>query len=240
MPNSSKARRAVVLLPTYNEMDNLPRIVPAILEAAAIDVLIIDDNSPDGTGVLADTLAAAHSSVHVLHRPGKAGLGAAYIAGFRWALAAGYSHIIQMDADFSHPPTQLSTMLALAEKHDVVLGSRWVPGGGTQNWPLVRKLISRGGSLYARTWLGLPIRDLTGGFKCFRREVLQKINLDGIVSTGYAFQIEVTYRAVRLGYTVHEMPITFVERTSGSSKMSGGIFGEAIIGVPMLRLRKDT
>ena len=238
MPENALTRRAVVLLPTYNEMDNLPRIVPAILEAAPVDVLVIDDSSPDGTGALADTIAAAHSRVHVLHRLHKTGLGAAYIAGFRWALEAGYGHIIQMDADFSHPPTQLGTMLSLGKIYDLVLGSRWVAGGGTKNWPISRQIISRAGSFYARMWLGLPIRDLTGGFKCFRRDVLAHMDLDAIHSRGYAFQIEVTYQAMGLGYRVHEMPITFVERVRGRSKMNRSIFGEATVGVPMLRLQR--
>jgi dolichol-phosphate mannosyltransferase len=230
--------RAVVLLPTYNEIDNLGRIVPAILEAATVDILILDDNSPDGTGALADHLAQAHDRVHVVHRAGKEGLGAAYLAGFRHALDRGYTSILQMDADFSHPPTHLGEMLRLSKMYDVVLGSRWVPGGGTQNWPVSRQIISKMGSFYARTVLGLSVKDLTGGFKCFRREVLEQIDFAHIHSTGYAFQIEMTYRAIRLGFRVHETPILFVERAQGVSKMSHSIVGEAILGVPKMRLQR--
>lgn len=230
--------RAVVLLPTYNEIDNLPRILPAILEAAPVDVLVIDDNSPDGTGELADTFAAARHRINVLHRDHKEGLGAAYIAGFRQALASGYDLILQMDADFSHPPTHIAHMLELARSNDVVLGSRWVTGGGTQNWPKRRQLISRLGSAYARLVLQAPVRDLTGGFKCFRREVLEAIDLEAIHSTGYAFQIEMTYRALKLGFGVVETPILFVERALGCSKMSRKIVTEAIWGVPKMRMRR--
>ena len=237
-PHSEPVCRAVVLLPTYNEIDNLPRILPAILEAAPVDVLVIDDNSPDGTGELADSFAAARDRVHVLHRDSKEGLGAAYIAGFRAALAQGYDYIVQMDADFSHPPTHIAHMLKLAADHDVVLGSRWVPGGGTKNWPKRRQLISRLGSTYARFVLRAPVRDLTGGFKCFRREVLEAIDLNAIHSTGYAFQIEMTYRALKLGFKVIDTPILFVERALGYSKMSRKIVTEAIWGVPKMRLRR--
>lgn len=236
MPETARSR-AVVLLPTYNEIDNLPRIVPAILEAAPVDILVIDDNSPDGTGALADDLAAARPRVHVLHRQAKEGLGAAYRDGYRHALAAGYDLVLQMDADFSHPPTHLPKMLELAERYDVVLGSRWVRGGGTEHWPALRKIISRGGSLYARMFLRLNIRDLTGGFKCFRRSVLERINLDGVDSSGYAFQIEMTYAASRLGARIVETPITFVERTEGASKMSRSIFLEALWRVPQMPWR---
>ncbi len=228
---------AVVLLPTYNECENLPRIVPAILEAAPVDVWILDDNSPDGTGKIADELAEKYPNrVHVAHRPGKEGLGKAYLDGFRRALDAGYARILEMDADFSHPPRYLDEMLALADTHDVVLGSRWVRGGGTENWPLHRKLISRAGSLYARTVLGVGIRDLTGGFKCFNRRVLEAIDLESVQSTGYAFQIEMTYRALKLGFTVVETPIVFVEREVGASKMSRRIVVEAVARVPKLRV----
>lgn len=227
---------AVVLLPTYNECENLPRIVPAILEAAPVDVWILDDNSPDGTGKIADELAVQYPNrVHVAHRPGKEGLGKAYLDGFRRALDAGYARILEMDADFSHPPRYLNDLLALADTHDVVLGSRWVRGGGTENWPFHRKLISRAGSLYARTVLGVGIRDLTGGFKCFNRRVLETIDLDAVQSTGYAFQIEMTYRALKRGFTVVETPIIFVEREVGASKMSRRIVVEAVARVPKLR-----
>lgn len=231
-------RRAVVLLPTYNEIDNLPRILPAILEAANVDVLVIDDNSPDGTGELADAFADARERVHVLHRKSKEGLGAAYVAGFRAALARDYGLIMQMDADFSHPPTHIARILELAQEYDVVLGSRWVPGGGTKNWPKRRQLISRLGSTYARWLLQAPVQDMTGGFKCFRREVLEAIDLSAIRSTGYAFQIEMTYRALQKGFSVVETPILFVERAMGHSKMSRKIVTEAIWGVPKMRLSR--
>ncbi|MEK7705254.1 MAG: polyprenol monophosphomannose synthase [Myxococcota bacterium] len=234
-PLSTHAPRAVVLLPTYNERENLPRIVPAILEAAPVDVWILDDNSPDGTGAIAAELAAANPRVRVAHRPAREGLGRAYLDGFRRALDAGYERILEMDADFSHPPRYLPEMLRLADSYDLVLGSRWVRGGGVVNWPWRRRLLSRGGSLYARLMLGVGIRDLTGGFKCFRREVLSALDLDAVRTTGYAFQIEMTYRALRKGFRVVETPITFVEREQGVSKMSGRIVREAILRVPLLR-----
>jgi dolichol-phosphate mannosyltransferase len=229
-------QRNVVLLPTYNERENLPEIVPAILEAAPVDVWVLDDNSPDGTGAIADELAARFKDrVRVAHRPGKEGLGKAYLDGFRRALAAGYERIIEMDADFSHQPKYLNDLIALADTSDIVLGSRWVRGGGTENWPMHRQLISRAGSLYARTVLGVSIKDLTGGFKCFNRRVLEAIDLDSVQSTGYAFQIEMTYRALKRGFTVKETPIVFVERVQGASKMSKKIVVEAITRVPKLR-----
>lgn len=226
---------AVVLLPTYNEIENIRSIVPAILDAAPVDVWILDDNSPDGTGDAADDLAANNPRVRVTHRQEKAGLGAAYLDGFRRALDAGYSRILEMDADFSHPPSVLPTLLELSKSYDLVLGSRWVEGGGTKNWPWLRRFISRGGSLYARTLLGVGIKDLTGGFKCFRRQVLEAIAFEDVESTGYAFQIELTYRALKKGFKVFETPIIFVEREEGESKMSKAIVAEAIIKVPWLR-----
>lgn len=231
---------AVVLLPTYNEKENLANIVPAILAAAPLDVWILDDNSPDGTGAIAQQLADTSNRVHVTHRAEKQGLGRAYLDGFRRALDAGYDLIIEMDADFSHPPTKLPEFLRLAESYDLVLGSRWVDGGGVANWPLPRRLLSRGGSLYARWCLGVSIKDLTGGFKCFRREVLEALDLSEITTSGYAFQIEVTYRAIRKGFSVVETPITFVEREYGVSKMSRAIIWEAVRRVPRLRLEIDT
>jgi dolichol-phosphate mannosyltransferase len=219
--------RACVVVPTYDERENLPLVVPRILDAApGIDVLVVDDNSPDGTGAIADELASREPRVRVLHRPRKEGLGRAYLAGFADALAAGYGRILEMDADFSHDPSCLPALLAA--KADVVLGSRYVPGGGTVNWGLGRRLLSRGGSLYARTILGVGVRDLTGGFKCFRREVLEKLDLPSVRSTGYAFQIELTYRALRRGFRVVEVPITFVDRRVGKSKMSRRIVAEAL------------
>lgn len=234
----SPKNRHVVLVPTYNEKDNLPRIVPAILQAAAVDVMVLDDASPDGTGRLADVLAQGDSRVQVVHRPTKQGLGAAYVDGFARALQQGYETILQMDADYSHPPDQLATMLKLAETYDLVLGSRWVKGGGTRHWPLLRQIISRGGSLYARSILGLDVRDLTGGFKCFRREVLASMDLSALSSAGYAFQIEVTYRAIMGGFRVVETPFVFVEREQGVSKMSRKIVVEAIFTVPRLRFSR--
>ena len=226
--------RACVVLPTYDERENLPQIVPVILAAAPIaDVLVVDDNSPDGTGAIADALAARDPRVRVLHRQRKEGLGPAYLAGFADALGRGYGRIVEMDADFSHDPARLPALLAADA--DVVLGSRYVEGGGTVNWGLGRRILSRGGSLYARTVLGLPIRDLTGGFKCFRRKVLEELDLASVRSTGYAFQIELTYRAVRRGFRVVEVPITFVDRRVGQSKMTGGIVAEALWKVWKIR-----
>ncbi len=231
----TRGREALVCLPTYNEKENLDAIVAAILAAApAADVLVIDDNSPDGTGAIADRLAE-DPRVHVLHRAGKAGLGKAYLAGFAWALERGYRLVMEMDADFSHDPKYLPAMVAAAADADLVLGSRYVPGGGTVNWGLGRKVLSQGGSLYARTILGLRVRDLTGGFKCFRREVLEAIDLPSVACTGYAFQIELTYRAVRRGFKVVEVPIVFADRRVGQSKMSKRIVLEALRKVWSIR-----
>jgi len=219
--------RACVVLPTYNERENLLRIVPAILAASPeLDVLVVDDSSPDGTGALADELAARDPRVRVLHRQRKEGLGRAYLAGFAEVLGAGYGRILEMDADFSHDPARLPALLGTDA--DLVLGSRYVPGGSTVNWGLGRRILSRGGSLYARTILGLPIRDLTGGFKCFRRRVLEGLDLASVRSSGYAFQIELTYRAIKRGFKVLEVPITFVDRRVGKSKMSRRIVAEAL------------
>jgi len=230
--------RACVVLPTYDERENLPLIVPRILETAPeIDVLVVDDNSPDGTGAIADELASREPRVRVLHRPRKEGLGRAYLAGFAEALDAGYGRILEMDADFSHDPSSLPALLAADA--DVVLGSRYVPGGGTVNWGLGRRLLSRGGSLYARTILGVRVRDLTGGFKCFRREVLEKLDLPSVRSSGYAFQIELTYRALRRGFRVVELPITFVDRRVGRSKMSRRIVAEALWMVWKIRFDRS-
>jgi dolichol-phosphate mannosyltransferase len=223
------SREALVCVPTYNEAENVEPICRAILAAsAALEVLVIDDNSPDGTGQLADRLAAEEPRVHVLHRAGKEGLGKAYLAGFAWALARGYRLVLEMDADFSHDPAHLPAILVAAADADLVLGSRYVSGGGTVNWGLGRRLLSRGGSLYARTILDLPVRDLTGGFKCFRREVLEAIDLGSVACTGYAFQIELTFRAIRAGFRVVEVPIVFADRRVGQSKMSKRIVIEAL------------
>ncbi len=230
-------RRALVCLPTYDERENLAPMIDAILAVVPqVDVLVIDDNSPDGTGRLADEIAAREPRVKVLHRSAKEGLGRAYLAGFAWALARDYGLVLEMDCDFSHDPSYLPAMLAAAEGADLVLGSRYVDGGGTVNWGLLRKLISRGGSLYARTILGLAVRDLTGGFKCFRREVLEAIDLATVECTGYAFQIELTYRAARRGFQVREVPIVFADRRVGHSKMSRRIVLEAIRKVWSIRL----
>lgn len=233
--------RAVVCLPTFNERDNLEPLVRAlgdVLDVGRDRVLVVDDRSPDGTGVLADSLAAELPWVAVLHRDRKEGIGPAYVAGFRRALAEGAELVLEMDCDFSHDPADVSRLIAACEGGaDLALGSRYVAGGGTVNWGLGRRLISRGGSLYARVVLGVRVRDLTGGFKCFRRATLEAIDLDAIAARGYGFQIEGTYRVLRKGLRVVEVPITFADRRVGESKMSGGIVVEAMLQVPRLRLR---
>ena len=227
---------AVVCLPTYNERENLARVIDA-LEPLGVRVLVIDDSSPDGTGELADRLAAERDWVSVLHRERKEGLGPAYLAGFREVLRGDAEYVLEMDADFSHDPADVPRLIeACANGADLALGSRYVEGGGTENWGRIRRFVSTGGSFYARTLLGVPIRDLTGGFKCFRREVLERIDLDSVHSKGYAFQIELTYRALRAGCSVVEVPIVFADRTHGDSKMSNAIFLEAVARVPALRL----
>jgi dolichol-phosphate mannosyltransferase len=226
---------AVICLPTYNERENLERMVEA-LEPLGVRVLVIDDNSPDGTGELADRLAAERDWLTVLHRDRKEGLGPAYLAGFREVLQSDAAYVLEMDCDFSHDPADVPRLVeACAAGADFALGSRYVPGGGTRNWGLLRRVVSWGGSFYARALLGLNVRDLTGGFKCFRREVLERIDLDAIHSKGYAFQIELTYRALRAGFHVVEVPIVFVDRTHGQSKMSRAILLEAVLRVPALR-----
>jgi dolichol-phosphate mannosyltransferase len=228
--------KAVVCLPTYNEFENLEPMLRALGDKA-VRVLVIDDNSPDGTGELADRLAQELDYVDVLHRERKEGLGPAYLAGFRRALAGDAELVLEMDCDFSHDPNDVPRLLAAVEHGaDLALGSRYVPGGGVRNWGLVRRLISEGGSLYARVLLGVKVRDLTGGFKCYRRAVLEAIDLDAVESKGYAFQIETTYRALRAGFEVVEVPITFADREVGGSKMSKAIVAEAIWKVPGLRL----
>ena len=226
--------KATVCLPTYDERENLEPMVRALGDQG-VSVLVVDDNSPDGTGALADRLAAELDYVDVLHRPAKEGLGPAYLAGFARALAAGADRILEMDCDFSHDPRDVPRLLEATETADLALGSRYVSGGSVRNWGAVRRAISRGGSLYAQVLLGSRVRDLTGGFKCYRREVLETIDLASVDSRGYAFQIETTYRALRAGFRVVEVPITFSDREVGGSKMSRAIVAEAIWKVPQLR-----
>jgi dolichol-phosphate mannosyltransferase len=233
---------AWLVLPTYNEAENIGPLVRAVLSELASTglehhVLIVDDGSPDGTGRIADALAAEHEPVQVLHRTRKEGLGRAYLAGFEVALAAGAERVLEMDSDFSHAPADLPRLLAASEAADLVLGSRYVPGGGVTDWGLVRRALSRGGSTYARWVLGVPVRDLTGGFKCFNRRVLEGIDLQHVHADGYGFQIELTYRAVQAGFEVAEVPIWFRERQLGTSKMTAKIALEAVWKVPALRLR---
>ena len=234
---------AWLILPTYNEAENIEPLVRAVLPQLASaapehTILVVDDNSPDGTGGIADRLAEELAQVRVLHRPQKQGLGRAYLAGFGVALAEGADLILEMDSDFSHDPADVPRLLAAAGAADLVLGSRYVPGGGVEDWGIVRRALSRGGSTYARLLLGVPVRDLTGGFKCFHRRVLETIDLEGVHADGYGFQIELTYRAVQAGFTVTEVPITFRERRVGHSKMTARIAIEAVWKVPALRLRR--
>ena len=229
--------KAVVCLPTYNERENIEPMLRALGDKG-VRVLVIDDNSPDGTGELADRLAQELGYVDVLHRERKEGLGPAYLAGFRHALAGDAELVLEMDCDFSHDPDYVPRLIAAVEDGaDLALGSRYVPGGGVRNWGLLRRLISAGGSFYARIVLGVKVRDLTGGFKCYRRAVLEAIDLDAVDSKGYAFQIETTYRTLRAGFEVVEVPITFADREVGGSKMSKAIVAEAIWKVPGLRLK---
>ena len=221
--------RIVVIVPTYNELENLPVITGRVRQAVPeADVLVVDDNSPDGTGRLADELAAGDEHIRVMHRLGKGGLGAAYLAGFAWALQEGYDVVVEMDADGSHQPEQLPLLLDALRSADLVLGSRWVAGGGVVNWPRSRELLSKGGSLYARTMLGVDIRDVTGGYRAFRADTLRKLDLHDVVSQGYCFQIDLAWRASQRGLRVVEVPILFVERTAGVSKMSQKIVVEAM------------
>jgi dolichol-phosphate mannosyltransferase len=233
---------AWVCVPTYNERENVEALVTAVRQAmheGGIDghVLVIDDGSPDGTGQIADAMAARDDRVHVLHRTAKEGIGPAYRAGFRHAMAEGADLILEMDCDFSHNPRDVPRLIGAARTADVVLGSRYARGGGVAEWGMLRRAISRGGCLYAQAWIGTSVKDLTGGFKCFRREVLEAIPLDEVSGAGYVFQVEMTYRALLQGFSVVEVPITFTDRTKGQSKMSRGIVVEAAVLVPRLRRR---
>lgn len=225
--------RVVTIIPTYNEIESLPQTIDRLRSAvSASDVLVVDDNSPDGTGELADSIANADSQVYTLHRQGKEGLGAAYIAGFHWALDAGYDVMVQMDADGSHRPEQLPLLLSTIEDGaDLALGSRWVPGGKVVNWPLQRKLLSRSGSLYSRLVLRVGVRDMTGGFRAFRRRALERVDLGKVESVGYCFQVDLVWKVSQLGLRIVEVPITFVEREFGDSKMSGQIIFESVLRI---------
>jgi dolichol-phosphate mannosyltransferase len=226
-----------VVVPTYNEAETIEPLVAALLDVLprGARVTVVDDASSDGTGRIADGLAELHPVVDVIHRVAKSGIGPAYVAGFRHALGGGADLIVQMDADLSHDPVDVPRLVAATDHADLVLGSRYVPGGGVSEWGWLRRAISRGGSVYARIWLGLEVRDLTGGFKCFRRQVLESIGLETLGARGYAFQVEVTYRAVKLGFRVVEVPIVFSERRVGESKMSRAIVAEAVWRVPLMR-----
>lgn len=224
--------RVLVLVPTYNELENLPRITARLRAAVpAADVLVIDDASPDGTGAAADELAAADPQLHVLHRTGKEGLGRAYLAGFAWAIERDYDAVVEIDADGSHQPEQLPALLAAAQQADVVIGSRWVPGGAVRNWPAYRKAISVAGNVYTKAMLGMPVNDATGGFRVYRCAALRELDLGSVESQGYGFQVDMTWRAVSRGLTVVEVPIEFLEREIGESKMSGDIVTEAMLSV---------
>ena len=228
--------KTLIIIPTYNELENLPLLLEEVHQVVPhVDILVADDNSPDGTGRLADELAAKDERINVLHREQKEGLGRAYVAGFQWALERGYELVFEMDCDFSHQPKHLPEFIAAAKDADLVLGSRYIKGGGTVGWGLSRKIISGGGNWYARTILGLPYRDLTGGFKCFRRKVLEGLDIHNLFSFGYSFQIELTYRAHKQGFRIAETPIIFPDRERGQSKMSGKIFKEAFFTVWKLR-----
>ncbi|MBA3894203.1 MAG: polyprenol monophosphomannose synthase [Gemmatimonadales bacterium] len=232
------SERALVVVPTYNEAMNLPSIVPQILaQDPRIDVLVVDDNSPDGTGEMADRIAAAEPRIHVLHRPDKAGLGKAYLAGFQWALERDYEFVFEMDADFSHDPKFLNEFLEAAKHADLVIGSRYKTGVNVINWPISRLLLSLGANQYARWITGLPVEDSTGGFKCFRRRVLEAIDFDRVRSNGYSFQIEMSFRAWKKGFRLVEIPIVFTDRADGQSKMNKRIVREAIWMVWWLRLK---
>jgi dolichol-phosphate mannosyltransferase len=231
-PSDGKRGGVLVVIPTYQERENIERIVERVLlSTPEVHILVVDDGSPDGTGKVADALSEEDPRVHALHRTTKAGLGAAYIAGFDWALDAGYDVVVEMDADGSHAPEQLPRLLTALEHADVVLGSRWIPGGAVVNWPASRKVISVGGNLYVRLALGVSLRDMTGGYRAYRREVLESIDYAAVASQGYCFQVDLARRALLGGYRVEEVPITFVERERGESKMSNAIVREALVRV---------
>jgi dolichol-phosphate mannosyltransferase len=230
--SAGETRSVLVVIPTYNERDNLGPIVRRLHAASPeAHVLVVDDGSPDGTGTLADELADTDERVHVLHRTEKAGLGAAYIAGFRWAMERDYTVLVEMDADGSHAPEDLPRLLDALDDADLVIGSRYVPGGRVVNWPKSREVLSRGGNIYSKLALGVRINDITAGFRAYRRRVLEKLELDGVASHGYCFQVDLTWRTVRAGFTIVEVPITFTEREIGTSKMSGSIVREALLRV---------
>ncbi len=231
--------KTLIIIPTYNELENLRPLLEGVFShAPQTDILIVDDNSPDGTGKLADEISAEDSRVKVMHRTGKLGLGTAYIAGFKYAISKGYDAAFEMDADFSHDPNYLPDFLKAIENADLVIGSRYVKGGGTPNWSLLRRIISGGGNIYTRLILGVPIYDCTAGYRCYRREVLEHIGLDSVQAQGYAFQVEMAYRVYKKGYHVVETPIIFMDRRVGTSKMSGNIFVEGFTSVLRLRFNK--
>jgi dolichol-phosphate mannosyltransferase len=235
--------RVLVVIPTYNEADNIRSITDRVRRAVpSVDILVADDNSPDGTGTIADELSVADDHIFVLHRAGKEGLGAAYKAGFAWAKNKGYDAVVEMDADGSHAPEELSLLLDQLRDHDAVLGTRYIAGGSVHNWPMRRLLLSRGGNIYIRMALGMPFKDATGGYRAYRMPVLDAINVDTVASTGYSFQVELAWRAYRQGFRVTEVPITFTEREHGVSKMSGNIFKEQLLRVTTwgLQARKET
>ena len=235
--------RVLVIIPTYNEAENIRLIADRVRRAVpSVDILVADDNSPDGTGLIADELAAADDHIFVLHRPGKDGLGAAYVAGFAWAKDKGYDVVVEMDADGSHAPEELSTILDTLRTNDVVMGTRYVPGGSVHNWPLHRLVLSRGGNLYIRMALGMPFKDATGGYRAYKMAVLDKIDVASVASQGYSFQVELAWRAYRNGFRIAEVPITFTERERGDSKMSSNVFREQLLRVTVwgVQARRDT
>ncbi len=228
---------SLVIIPTYNECENIPQLLPQILEQQRLSILVVDDGSPDGTGDIVAGMMESSDRLHLIRRAGKQGLGTAYLAGFRYALDRGAEYVFEMDADFSHDPRYLPELLRAAEtKYDLVIGSRYVAGGGTTDWGIVRRFISRGGNIYARLILGLPLADMTGGFRCYRRRALEAIDLDAVRSNGYSFQIEMAYRVHKAGFRIGEVPIIFPDRRVGASKMSKNIVVEALINVVKLRL----